>query len=403
MGYIEMSYEVLSNPSYQFILIILVCFGGMIRLFQNSGALTGFGDFMSKFTGGSKMTMLLAWIMEFFVFIDDYLSTLAVTLSMREVTDKNSIPREHLSYQAASMAACLCVLIPFTSWTAFTIGLISEYEMGFEDYLSAVPLMFFPILTVSVCLLIAIGIIPKVGELKKSYDRVEAGGSVLPDEKAGSLMVDLESSGNERGSSCLNFIIPIAVLIIVVMLSDNQLIPGILAAIAVQAVLYLTQKLMTATEFMDNFFEGSKSMCTLAMILFFAFVLNSANQKMGFSEYLIGGISNYVSPAMLPVSVFVIVAFAAFATAGYWVIQVITLPVFIPMALDMNVNISLIIAAMMSGVSFGSTFCFYSDAVFMASAGTGVSNIRQIKVSSPYILTTFALSAILYIVAGRVL
>jgi Na+/H+ antiporter NhaC len=69
----------------------------------------------------------------------------------------------------------------------------------------------------------------------------------------------------------------------------------------------------------------------------------------------------------------------------------------------MNVHPSLVIGAMMSGATFGSMFCFYSDVVFMAAAGTGVSNIRQIHVSAPYILSVAAITSILYLITGLVL
>ena len=40
-GYIELMYGVLSTRSYQFVLIVLMGFGGMIRLLQHSGAIVG--------------------------------------------------------------------------------------------------------------------------------------------------------------------------------------------------------------------------------------------------------------------------------------------------------------------------------------------------------------------------
>ena len=43
------------------------------------------------------------------------------------------------------MACCLCMTIPFSSWTAFSVGLISEFGLGFGDYLKAIPFMFYPL------------------------------------------------------------------------------------------------------------------------------------------------------------------------------------------------------------------------------------------------------------------
>ena len=43
-GTIDSLYNTLSNSSYQFVIFILVGFGGMIKLLQESGALSGFNN-----------------------------------------------------------------------------------------------------------------------------------------------------------------------------------------------------------------------------------------------------------------------------------------------------------------------------------------------------------------------
>jgi hypothetical protein len=38
----------------------------------------------------------------------------------------------------------------------------------------------------------------------------------------------------------------------------------------------------------------------------------------------------------------------------------------------------------------------------MTAAGTGISNVRQIKVSAPYILTVTAITLVMYIALGYI-
>ena len=127
-GAIDALYGALSNSSYQFVLCITIGFGGMITLFQESGALMGFRDLLLKAARGPKRTLVLAWVMSAVMFVDEYLNALAVTFSMRDNV----------------MACCLCMTVPFSSWTAFTVGLVSEYGLGFGDYLRAIP-VFVPL------------------------------------------------------------------------------------------------------------------------------------------------------------------------------------------------------------------------------------------------------------------
>ena len=401
-GFIDMLYGALSNSSYQFVLIILIGFGGMIRLFQESGALMGFGRLVSRFASGPKKPLLVAWAMAFVMFVDDYLSTLAVSFSMKTITDKNRIPREHLAMQTNAMAACLCVLIPFSSWTAFTIGMLSEQGMDFGGYVKAIPYMFYPLAAVLMCFLVAVGALPKVGMLRESYSRVAGGGAVVPEEETGSSLVDMSTTGNKRESSALNAVLPIIIMIITVLLCDNDLIHGLVAAIAVQFIMYVGGRLMNVGEFVQNFFEGAKSMASLGIIICFAFMLSAANEKLGFFDYLIGGIGDTVPAGLLPALTFVVVAFATFATAAYWIMQVIAVPVFIPLAMAMGVEPSLVAAAIMSGVTLGCNCCFYADPVFMTSAGTGVSNMRIVRTTAPYAVLLAVLTAAGYVVVGLV-
>ena len=138
-GLIDAMYTTLGNSSYQFALCSILGFGGMISLFQASGGLMGFRDLLAKAANTPRKTLLLAWLLSVIMFVDEYLNALTTTICLRDVSDKNRLPREHLAVQTNIMACCLCVTVPFTSWTAFSVGLISDFGLGFTDYLQAVP------------------------------------------------------------------------------------------------------------------------------------------------------------------------------------------------------------------------------------------------------------------------
>lgn len=401
-GYIELLYETLSDPSYQFVLIILMCFGAMIKLFQESGALLGFEHFVSKHAKGPKKPLIVAWFMNIILFVDDYLNTLAVSFSMKDITDNNHIPREHLAFQTNSMAVSMGILVPFSSWTAFTIGLISNHGLSFIDYAHAIPYMFFPIIIVIVCLLVDLGIIPKFGLLKDAYRRVEKTGETFIQGATESSIVSIDPPKTSHASSALNVVIPVIVLVAVTFVFDNDLIHGLIAALIVQAILYFAQKIMTVSEFVEFFFEGAQSMTNLAIIICLAFILSGANEKLGVFDVLIGGLEAIVSPSYLPLIIFLFVSIATFATAGSWIIQVITIPIFIPLAISLNIDVSYIIGALMSGITFGCSLCFYSDAVFMTSAGTGLSNLKIVRVAMPYAIGVGIISAIGYLILGLI-
>ena len=306
-GAIDALYGALSNSSYQFVLCITIGFGGMITLFQESGALMGFRDLLLKAARGPKRTLVLAWVMSAVMFVDEYLNALAVTFSMREITDRNRIPREHLAVQANVMACCLCMTVPFSSWTAFTVGLVSEYGLGFGDYLRAIPYMLYPLCMMLVCLLLAVGAFPKAGVLKRAYRRVESGGPAFERDEKAEKLVDVADVNESRTSSAWNAVVPLAVLVGGTIIFDNDLIHGMVLAIIAQFLLYVPQKLMTVGRFFEHFFNGAKGMTSLAIVVCFGFVLSEANRQLGLFDILINGIGSTVPGYLVPPLAFLLV------------------------------------------------------------------------------------------------
>lgn len=102
--------------------------------------------------------------------------------------------------------------------------------------------------------------------------------------------------------------------------------------------------------------------------------------------------------AVVPLAV--LVGATVFAVGGCWVVMTIAIPVFVPLALSMGVTAPVIIAAVMSGIGLGYSTCFYADAVFMTTAGTGVSNITIIKATLPYAAGATAVAAAGFLLCG---
>ena len=399
-GTIERIYATLSDPTFQFVIIILIGFGGMIKTFQMSGGLKGFGDWVSKFANGKKKPLILGIIMTLIMFADDYLSTMTATFSLRDTTDRNGIPREHLAFQTNSLASAFCVLIPFSSWTAFTIGLISDYGFGFSDYVEAIPLMFYPILITVICLGLDLGFIPKVGALKESYDRVEKGGSPVPEFEQQESLIKVESELDQEPSSAWNVILPLVCLIAGVMFCDKDLIHGLVLAIFCQFLMYTLEKLMTVGEFFEYFFEGARSMLALIIVVCFGFMLTDANQDLGLFDIIIGSVGSSLPAWLLPAVAFLVVGFTTFATGGCWVMQIIAVPILFPLAQAGGLSEIYVLAAIMSGVTMGYATCFYADSMFMTAAGSEVTNLRIVRTSMPYALAASAITIAGYIIIG---
>lgn len=395
-AYIEKMYAVLTNPSFQLLILAAVGFAGLSGILEKSGAMFGFQKMLEKICKTKKSTGFFTWLLGWLIFIDDYLNALAVSASMKGISDENNIPREHLAYTINCMGACVCVMIPVSSWSAFAIGCMTEQNLNFEVYLRAIPFMFYPIAAILLSLLLTQEKFPLLGRLKQAYIRVETGGPVLdadhqclkrPDQKI-------------HSSSYLNFLLPMAALVAGVVLFEQDILAGILCAAAVLFILMLTQHLMKVTEFFDTFLENGTTMTPLLIIIFFVFVMEMSADEMGFTTAISGLLCRAVPAWLIPALTFLSTAGITFFAASFWAMIVIAFPIFLPMAAQAGVDPSVIIGAVMSGVALGSQACLYSDAIFMVGAGTDVPNDVQFKIALPYVGIGVLLASAAFLLTG---
>ena len=144
-------------------------------------------------------------------------------------------------------------------------------------------------------------------------------------------------------------------------------------------------------------------MLMINIIIFFGFTLSSINEKLGLFDTVINLVGSTLPAALVPVLVFLIVGFCVFSSGSCWIIMLITMPIFLPLAAATGTSQLLTLAALMSGIGAGYTLCFYADAVFMTTASTGVANLTTIRTVMPYAVTMTVISAGFFLAMGFVL
>lgn len=166
------------------------------------------------------------------------------------------------------------------------------------------------------CLLLAVGAFPKIGPLKRAYQRVQAGGPAFERDEKAEKLVDIADVDESRVSPAWNAMVPLAVLVGGTILFGNDLVHGMVLAIIAQFLLYVPQKIMTVKQFFEHFFNGAKGMTSLAIVVCFGFMLSEANRELGLFDILINGIGGTVPAALVPPLAFLLVGATVFAVGG---------------------------------------------------------------------------------------
>ena len=400
----------LSNETVHWLVMVVVLFGILIAYFNISGAVGDFARWTERFVNTRRKSLLLTWLLTIALFIDDYLNALTVGTSMKGVTDRYRVPRSLLGTIVKLTSAPIAVIIPFSTWAIFFSALLEQDGVtvngsGFGAYLSGLPFIFFGWFALIIGLLLALGVLPLVGPLRKAQLRADETGETLPDdlteeERAFELAQPAEDG---RRPLPFNFLIPIVTLIAVTILTEVDIVKGSAAAVAVAIVLYLVQKRMTLRQVAEGAFEGIMSMGYVIVLFALAFMVQQINVDLQLAEWVIGVTEPVMSGALLPAIVFLVCGVYAYATGAFWDLAAVITPVVLPLAIAMGVDPVLAGTAVFSGAALGSTTCLYGDGIILASKSVGVRALTLMTSILPYAGAAAVLSFIAYLIAGFVM
>ena len=406
-GFLTTWSESLQNQLAENVWVMLVCllFGGLISLLTDSKGSFGFSKYISKFCNSERKTLMTTFVMGILIFVDDYLNVLSIGACMKKISDKQKLPRESLAYILDSTGAPVCVLLPFSTWAVFYASLFYEQESvqaisgvtsAMSAYIKAIPFCFYPIVALIVVFLFAMGWMPKLGPMKKAYKRVEETGKVYSDASRKYNHDELE--GEEDGN-IWNFLIPMGVLVGVAVATGDILVAVIIALI-VCFVMYVPRKIISIDDFLSSMIRGFGDMLPTLTMLLVTFVLKDISGQMGMTEYIIRIAEPFLFASVFPTMVFLLGAILAFTTGSDWGMSSIITPIVFPLGAALGANPVLIMAAIISGGTFGSHACFYADATLLASQSSGVENMEHALTQIPYVIIASVISVVCFVVAG---
>ncbi len=389
--------------------IILVCgmMGGFIQLLEISGCLNGFTEWLKVKIKSRRQSLVATATLGVIVFIDDYLNCLAVSSSVKKLTDYYKVSREKIAYLIDSTAAPMCVIVPISTWAVFFAGLLEENGVASENqgmslYVSSIPFMMYAWVAILIAYLVATGLLGDFGPMKKAEARAKAGNPV-PEEFAGQELTLKTEAKRElsMGMQLFNFFFPMILLIASTVYYDIDLLKGVFVTCAITIVMYYLQGILSFESQTNALFDGFKTMLYPLSTVVASFFLKEINDSLGMTQYIINAVTPYLDQATYPAIVFAVLALVVFGTSSSWGVFIIAIPIVIPIANSLDVYMPLVIGALLSASSFGSHACFFSDSSVLASQGAGCTPMQHAFTQFPYALIGAALALVSFIVLGH--
>ena len=413
---------VFSDRGRTFTILLTAMIGALITFTQYSGGMEGF---INRVSGGRlikdrRSASVMAWFIGFVIFVESNIGVFVSGPVSRPIFDRLRISREKLAYILDSTAAPKATVVPINSWGAYIIGLLAVQgiDRPLQAMIAAIPLNVYSWLAIFMALLVVITGLD-IGPMETAERRVREEGKVLRDGAEPLVSADVTMLASKAGvpTRTINMAIPIVTLIVTVLIAlyitgDGNLMNGDGAAsvfwalgiaLAVAAIAYRLQRIMTLSEVTDMFMKGVGGMIPIVMLLMFAFVIGDTCRAIGTGDYVARAVEGGLPPFVVPAALFVVSAITSFSTGTSWGTWAIMMPIAIPMIDIIGLNTSLVIASVLGGGIFGDHCSPISDSTIMSSMAAGTDHIDHVRTQLPYALIVAGITLVLLVVLGTIL
>ena len=286
-------------------------------------------------------------------------------------------------------------------------------------FLRTIPYNYYAVMTVVMSLfLIFTG--SEFGPMKLNEDNAKNGDLFTTADRPYGDDVD---DGNDTNGHVIDLIAPVLVLIAACIFgmvytggffegvdfvtafancsASMGLVLGSAIALMFTFVFYRVRGVMTFQDFAACIPEGFKAMVSPMLILTLAWTLSGMTGLLGAKYYVASLLSGSAAALqyLLPIIIFVVAVFLAFATGTSWGTFSILVPI-VCHAFPEGEMLVVSIAACLSGAVCGDHCSPISDTTIMASAGAHCSHVNHVSTQLPYAMTAAAISAGCYLLCG---
>jgi tetracycline resistance efflux pump len=419
---IQACVDVFSDAGNTRVIIFCALIGALITLTQRSGGVAGFVEWVQKrnIANTRRGAATLAGSIGFLIFIESSISCLIGGAVARPIFEKMKISREKLAYILDSTSAPKCVIIPLNAWGAYVVGLLNRegIENSVSVFLKSIPFNFYAILALLIVAFVIITFID-IGPMKKAERRARETGKTIADGAVPLVSEEITSIETKPGVTlrAVNMIVPVLVMVITMPLGlyitgegnitagsgSTAVLWSVLAAIFSAGVMPLAQKIFNAREVVDLTIKGIGGLMPVAIVMTLAFAIGDTSRALGTGLYVASVTDMLLKPTLVAPVIFIASSLIAFSTGTSWGTYAIMIPIAVPTALLMDVNLPLVAAAVLGGGVFGDHVSPISDTTLVSSMAAASDHIDHVRTQLPYALIAAMGATVLFAVFGVIL
>ncbi|NNF28942.1 MAG: C4-dicarboxylate ABC transporter [Gemmatimonadetes bacterium] len=418
---IESTVAVLGSAGDARVILFTLVIGALIATVEASGGVAGFVAWLerNRWVTGPRRAQLLAWIIGVVVFIESNITVLVAGSVARPLFDRYGTSREKLAYIIDSTSAPICILIPLNAWGAYNLGLLSG--AGVDDplgvFLGSIPYNFYAFAAVLLAFITVMSGL-NLGPMKAAEERA-ASGQVLRPGATPMMDEGVLSSADEPPipPRAVNMILPIAVMVVTMPLGlwitgsgdlragsgSTSVLWAVLAGLAVAWFLMLAQRAFSIDELVKIGLRGAGGLVPLALILLLAIALGNVADDLGTGAFVAGVAEGALPPVVFVPLVFLVSAAIAFSIGSSWGTFAIMIPIVVPAAALLDFNLSVFLAAALSGGVFGDHCSPISDTTIISSMAAATDHVDHVRTQLPYAILGGLVATVGFAIVGATL
>lgn len=401
--FIEHLTTALTDSNSGWVILVCMLYGSLITMMIRAGGTVAFGNLLLKKVSSRKSAMLYTWVLGLFLFIDDYLHSLALGAAMKKLTDRFRISREMLAYLVHATSAPLCILLPISTWSIFISRILEQNGVapegqGMQAYMQSIPYMVFGFIGIALALLVAAGLVPSLWKMKHAEIRA-AGGQVIPSDQTG--LTPVEEDLDNLSGKISYFLLPLAVLMTATIYFDFDALKGAFIANFFTFIYFAASKALSLRQISGAILSGFNTILFPIILVILAFALKLVNDDLKLVQYVIEAVSPLMSRELFPAVAFLTLATIAFLTGSSWDLYVIAIPIIIPLAQSLDANVWMAVSVVVGAGAFGSNAAFYSDSTILTASATNIPTMTHGITQLPYTAIVLSLTTLAYAVMGH--
>tara|TARA_B110001454_G_scaffold68186_2_gene66539 strand:- start:1892 stop:3307 length:1416 start_codon:yes stop_codon:yes gene_type:complete len=414
--------DAVTSPGNARTLMFSALIGGIITLTQASGGMEGFVKWVEgRRLGQSRRRVSMFGIgVSMLLFLESNFGLLVSGSVTRPLFDRAKISREKLSYLLDATCAPKQLLIPINAWGAYIVTLLVAQGVPEPNkvLLSALGLNFYAIL--ALLLVFFVGFFDwNIGPMKEAERRVREEGKVLADGAEPMVSSDVSMLEAKEGipHRAINMLAPIIAMVATVPAvlyitgggsilngsGADAVLWGVIVGILLAAVMYKAQGIMELREVTAFTIKGVQGLTPVVIVLALAFAISGTQQALGTGVWLAQVAQATVNPGFIPAIIFLLSCVMAFSTGTSWGTFAIMIPIVVPMAELLGLDLGLTLAAALGGGIFGDHCSPISDSTIVSSMASATDHIDHVRTQLPYAVLAASGALVLFVVTGFIL